>query len=221
MRDRQLAEGMLPEAYDRYLYRFGHIHMQEIDREGEAPGVVRRRIADSALAPVLDAFLGEDVRFVLNNSLLRRQRPGDVERYVPFHQDAAFMGSDVTVVNCWIPLVPCGVEAPGLEVVVAGGREVLATGGQGGKGGAIYDAIDLSEERVVRAFGIETLWHPAFELGDVLLFTNFTIHRTYVRPEMAENRISIEARAVSGGGLPERFADEPLMPLRPRKRADA
>ena len=52
-----------------------------------------------------------------------------------WHQDGAFLGRDVRSLNLWLALSPCGVDAPGLDIVPQRFDEILPTGTEG----ALFD----------------------------------------------------------------------------------
>jgi len=85
------------------------------------------------------------------------------------------------LVTCWIPLAPCGTDSPGLEFV----RRRQAT---------LLHFTELDDSALRRRFPPQEFWAPALELGDGLVFLNGALHRTYTRPEMRENRLSVEYR---------------------------
>jgi hypothetical protein len=98
--------------------------------------------------------------------------------------------------NFWIALTPCGVDAPGLEVIADTntGNWVPAS---------LVDLVDplaardVAYDEIVAHFGAEKCWHPAFEPGDIILFHHFTHHRTYYTPSMTRRRLSIEFRVLA------------------------
>jgi hypothetical protein len=85
------------------------------------------------------------------------------------------------LLTCWIPLNPCGRDSPGLEFV----RRRQA---------ALLHFSELDDSALRRRFPPQEFWAPALELGDGLVFLNSTLHRTYARPDMRHNRLSVEYR---------------------------
>jgi hypothetical protein len=85
------------------------------------------------------------------------------------------------LLTCWIPLNACGVDSPGLEFI----RSPQA---------ALLHFTELDDAALRKRFPPEEFWAPALELGDGLAFLNGTLHRTYARPEMPDNRLSVEYR---------------------------
>ena len=85
------------------------------------------------------------------------------------------------LLTCWIPLNRCGRDSPGLEFVR--GRQL-----------ALVHFMELDDSRLRRRFPSQEFWAPALEFGDGLVFLNSILHRTYARPEMRNNRLSVEYR---------------------------
>lgn len=85
------------------------------------------------------------------------------------------------LLTCWIPLNACGRESPGLEFV------------RGRQAGLLH-FTELNDSALRQRFRPEDFWAPELELGDGLVFLNSVLHRTYTRPEMRRNRLSIEYR---------------------------
>jgi hypothetical protein len=114
-------------------------------------------------------------------------------RYHPqnWHQDGAlgvqFPLESGTVIpmtellTCWLPLNPCGRDSPGLEFV----RRPQA---------ALLHYTELDDPALRQRFGPQAFWAPELEFGDGLVFLNSILHRTYARPEMPQNRLSVEYR---------------------------
>ena len=89
------------------------------------------------------------------------------------------------LLTCWIPLSPCGVEGPGLEFVRR-------------RQPALLHFTELDDSALRRRISAQEFWAPALEFGDGLIFLNDILHRTYVRPEMGHNRMSVEYRIMPG-----------------------
>lgn len=89
------------------------------------------------------------------------------------------------LLTCWIPLNRCGVESPGLELV-------------GRRQPALLHFTELDDSALRQRFSPQEFWAPALEFGDGLIFLNDILHRTFVRPEMGHNRLSVEYRIMPG-----------------------
>ncbi len=104
-----------------------------------------------------------------------------------WHQDGAFLGSDVRTMNVWVALSPCGGDrpTPGLEVVPKRLPEILSI--EGGMG-PISIAPALLEQVAADAPPVR----PEFEPGDGIMFDERFLHRTYLHENMSEDRYALE-----------------------------
>jgi hypothetical protein len=119
------------------------------------------------------------------------QAPAPEYRPQTWHQDGALgvrfplepapVITMTELLTCWIPLNACGRDSPGLEFV----RRRQA---------ALMHFTELDDSALRQRFQPEEFWVPALELGDGLVFLNSILHRTYARPEMRHNRLSVEYR---------------------------
>jgi ectoine hydroxylase-related dioxygenase (phytanoyl-CoA dioxygenase family) len=122
-----------------------------------------------------------------------------------WHQDGALhhdfiarpTGVPLPMWTLWIPLTPCGIDAPGLAWVQPSLDHLLAPD-------------ELSHDRVVARFGTPCIEHPALAAGEGLLFDGGLLHRSHVNPAMTRPRTSIELRFFIGDAVPEALAGEPL-----------
>jgi hypothetical protein len=84
----------------------------------------------------------------------------------------------------WIPLSPCGEEAPSIELVARRASTPLPIR-EGG--------VPLAE---LPAAQRNALWTPEFGLGDLVIFDPLTPHRDAVRRDMRQARIAVECRVL-------------------------
>jgi hypothetical protein len=126
-------------------------------------------------------------------SFVRSARPSEADLQIPYHQDSRILGCDL--VNLWIPLADCGRALPGLEVVT---QRLHALAPTGPSAGNLYAemGVEIETAWVHDMFGVDSLWHPEFQVGDVLVFFGTTVHRTYVTKQMQGERLSIDLRLV-------------------------
>jgi ectoine hydroxylase-related dioxygenase (phytanoyl-CoA dioxygenase family) len=89
--------------------------------------------------------------------------------------------------TCWIALNACGMDAPGLEIVMERFAQLLPP-------------AELTEANIRRRFAAERVWRPVMEPGDALLFSGDILHRTNVSPQMKNDRTSLELRFFRGRG---------------------
>ncbi len=213
------ARGEL-NAVERTAFEVGHVSPDDLRQETESFAVVAFFVR-SPLSRLLATLWDGNLLFLSDNCVPRRQLSGggEASRPVPFHQDASFLGNAGLVLNFWIPLVACGRDAPGLEVVMEHPQ------GSIDRDSAVnqpslpdYSGIDIPDEEVMRRFGADKLWHPEMEPGDVLVFSNLTVHRTYMHAGMSRDRISLEVRCTDGasGG---RWARGDLLPVQFKAKA--
>lgn len=150
--------------------------------------------------------LGSRVAIDLDQSWVRRQyAPG---RYPAFHaphgwhQDGA-LGANFMSIPCpckallemvtiWIALNPCGIDAPGLELVTSPVEQLLRP-------------EQLIDSCVRTRFADDLYWKPVLSPGDALLFSGAILHRTHVLAGMRQDRTSIELRCFPAGRLPSRL----------------
>lgn len=113
---------------------------------------------------------------------------------IPFHTDGIIQGTGRFVLSMWAPLHECGRNAPGLAVVPASRSKVLRYLRRRFPGERIpgwHSDTDWNRG----AFDIETLraefgepFMPEMRPGDVMLFTNWTIHGSHLTAQMTKRR---------------------------------
>jgi hypothetical protein len=166
------------------------------------PGFHLDAIGDAARRPALVAacarVLGtDDLACSLEQSWWRRQYPA---RATPaghhphgWHQDGALghdfvarpdgggAGDLLEMATCWIALVACGVDAPGLELVEGSPPRLLG-----------LRQLDDAARSLKDAGG--TRVRPALAAGDALVFGGAVLHRTHLASSMTRVRTSVELR---------------------------
>ena len=85
------------------------------------------------------------------------------------------------LLTCWIPFNPCGKDSPALEFVL-------------GRQATLLHFTELEDRQLRCRFSPERFWAPVLEFGDGLVFLKDVLHRTYARPEMRYDRLSLEYR---------------------------
>jgi hypothetical protein len=127
---------------------------------------------------------------------VRRQNPRVESALLPYHQDVAYSrGRYDRFVVCWVPLTACGNTAPGLEFLVGRIDEDLQHEAAGAWEAGINGATIESLRATLPSHA------PILETGDVILFGEHTLHRTYFHPEMQDVRLNFDFRAPSLSGL--------------------
>ena len=97
------------------------------------------------------------------------------------------------MVTCWIALAPCGVDAPGLELVTDRVDRLLSP-------------AQLADGAVDQRWPAARRVLPALEAGDALVFSGDVLHRSHVTAAMTQTRTSIELRCFPADAIPDRLA---------------
>ena len=140
----------------------------------------------AGLREVLTGYLGERPALSLKKCSLRRV-PADTG--TSWHQDGAFLGTDIRTVNVWVTLTGCGghYTAPALDVVPRRMAGVLPTG--------TPDATfswSIGDDVAAEAIGDAPIVRPVCEPGDAMLFDEVMLHRTGIGPGLDTPRYAIE-----------------------------
>lgn len=119
-------------------------------------------------------------KWVLRRSVLPVEEAG-------WHQDGAFMGTDINTINLWLPLTDCGGEtgAPGMDLVPQRLNSIVSAEG------ATFD-WSVSDSYVTDAFNGNRPVAPVFNAGDAFFFDHFYLHRTQFREDFTRLRYAIE-----------------------------
>jgi hypothetical protein len=125
--------------------------------------------------------------------------------------DAQFHYIHELSINFWTPLTACGKDSPGLEVILLGvqeTRDYLEFNEAGYEPGpddiALMHHFRWNKARLdkLKESGLaKHIWAPEFEEGDILAFTNFTMHATHYLPGMKTPRTSVEVRVNMPGAI--------------------
>ncbi|MBT9548876.1 MAG: hypothetical protein IV090_26025 [Candidatus Sericytochromatia bacterium] len=210
--DTRFALGQLSEA-ETTLYRYGHVPPQACYPAGD-PFLALAHFLEPLL--LLLSAITTDPVLLYQNSLFRRQQPQSVSAPpLPWHQDAAFLGKVSPVWNVWCPLVNCGEQAPGLEILLLNPTEVLTPPGlpEGHvlKAGDAYELYAFPPEWLQLQCPEAQAWFPSLQVGDALIFHERILHRTGLRPSMNLPRLSLELRVSSAAAA--QGCDSLLVPL--------
>lgn len=163
---------------------------------------------DELLAPIsapgvgklFSACLGGNWVCKIEHSWVRKKfipqkAPSPLYHPQSWHQDGA-LGARFSIepgpvipmtelLTFWIPLNPCGVDSPGLEFV----RRIQPN---------LLHFTELDDSALRHRFAPQEFCAPSLEFGDGLIFLNSVLHRTYARPEMLQDRLSVEYRIFPG-----------------------
>lgn len=139
----------------------------------------------SGVFDAVTGYLGERPALSLAKTVLRRVPAATGTNW---HQDGAFLGADIRVVNTWIALTDCGEDAPGLDLVGQRLPKVLETG----TNGAAFD-WSVGPGTVTNEGLDKDIVSPRFAAGDAIMFDQLFLHRTGIRKGMTKSRYAIEA----------------------------
>jgi hypothetical protein len=159
-------------------------------------------LEEVGVRPVVTEHLGTRPVIALKKWTLRKVLPQEAD--ADWHQDGAFLGTGIRVLNLWLALSDCGVHAPGLDVVPRRLDGVLPTGTHEanfdwsvGPGLVAEVAVDAPVQRL------------EFRAGDAMLFDELLLHRTAFAPGMTQHRFAIETWFFAPGDYPA--GDVPLV----------
>jgi hypothetical protein len=113
----------------------------------------------------------------------------------------------LSMVTCWIALTPCGVDAPGLELVTDRIDRMLSP-------------RQLADDAVEERWPTSSRTQPALQAGDALVFSGGVLHRTHLSDAMTETRTSIELRCFEADSIPDRIARDELVAVPSTRRRD-
>jgi hypothetical protein len=139
----------------------------------------------TGIIDIIAGFFGERPALSIGKSTLRRV---PITTGTDWHQDGAFLGSQVRSVNLWLALSPCGQDAAGLDIV---GRRLPYVLQSGSHGAAFHWSCGPGMVDILARGGAPVV-SPLFEPGDALLFDHLMLHRTGIRPGMTQERWALE-----------------------------
>jgi hypothetical protein len=142
-------------------------------------------VETAGIPALVKAHLGEQPALSVKKTTLRRVTAES--NNASWHQDGAFMGTNIRTVNLWLALTRCGDDAPGLDILPRRLDYIVETG----TSGAIFDWAASSERVEDAGEGVE-ICRPIFQAGDALLFDHMFMHRTAADATMTRDRHSVE-----------------------------
>lgn len=151
---------------------------------------------------VVSEYLGERPAISVNKGTLRRAAPKVGTEW--WHQDGAFLGSEIRSINIWVSLNHSGVDAPGLEVVPKRLETIVDKGTEGAD--FHWSVGDPVVERVSGG----ALARPVFGPGDALLFDHLCLHRTGSDASMTKTRYATETWFFAPSAYPDPLEQVPL-----------
>jgi hypothetical protein len=139
----------------------------------------------AGITALVAEYLGEQPALSVKKTTLRRATRESSN--ASWHQDGAFMGTDIRTVNLWLALSQCGDDAPGLDILPRRLGHLVETGTEG----AIFDWA-ASTAKVEEAGQGVKVCRPIFQAGDALLFDHLFMHRTGADSDMPRDRHGVE-----------------------------
>lgn len=103
---------------------------------------------------------------------------------LPFHQDYPSMASSTNSIICWFNLSNSSIKSHGIELVQGSHKSNIFKGKITNQGYLVKDAELINFENII----------PKIKLGEVLIFSSFLVHRTYVNPEFKGWKLSFSLR---------------------------
>lgn len=154
----------------------------------EAPTVAEallRLYESRGLKETIGEYLREPPCLTIKKWVLRRSKLPVAE--AGWHQDGAFMGTDINSINMWLPLSVCGGDtgAPGMDLVPRRMNQIASAEG------AQFN-WSVSDSLIGDRFSSNQPISPIFDIGDVLFFDHFYLHRTQFRPDFSKIRYAVE-----------------------------
>jgi hypothetical protein len=209
--DARAEAGLISDESEQRQYTNGWIWETRFAQAAEGAFCFEDIVASRRLWAILTELCGKHWRPI---------EPSQLRRMSPRRKSSRFLGSETSphidaqwgveekfTINVWTPLTACGVDAPGLELLLAPAEIIREIGqydstipmdppGPGGISPRInYRAFERDVLR--RTFDADRFWTPENNVGDVLLFSNWCLHSTAITERMSKTRISLEFRVAA------------------------
>lgn len=161
----------------------------------------------SPLPAIVAELVGETPMLLVEFTTIRRHTPGRAGTRVGWHLDANFVGLDNRTITAWLPVDPVGFDAPGLEFAIP--QMPVSTGAiERALATAEPNGGTLTDDQLAATLGGRfQSWRPRLDPGDILLFDQWTFHRTDPAVDRAP-RTAIEFRMVAPSNPPRRLLSE-------------
>lgn len=166
----------------------------------EAPSVAEALLQlyeAHGIKQLMTDYLGEPPCLSAKKWVLRRSKLPVAE--AGWHQDGAFMGTNLNSLNMWIPLNRCGADtgAPGLDVVPQRLYEIASAEG------AQFN-WSVSDSLVTDQFARnKAVLVPEFNAGDAFFFDHLYLHRTQYRTDFTKLRYAVETWFFGASSFPK------------------
>jgi hypothetical protein len=207
-----LARGEPYPAPKHFLHRpFNHamgtaaIYASELLEDAPPAPEIEELFAESPVLPIVQSALGGEVWLWKNACTVRKMWAGSAApdgQALPLHCDGSTANIPAigdTLYVCCVPLTDFSDLTPRLEFFVPRHKTLLLPDGSLPAQGNVYAAMEVSEDQVRAAFPDVSCWAPTLSVGDTILFDKYTLHRTYAKPRMTRDRISMDIRFLASG----------------------
>lgn len=165
----------------------------------EAPSVAEALLQlyeEKGLKDLLGEYLGEPPCLSVKKWVVRRSKLPVAE--AGWHQDGAFMGTNINSINMWLPLNRCGGDtgSPGMDVVPRRLNKIVSADG------AQFN-WSVSSTQVTDTFADNQPIMPVFNAGDAFFFDHFFLHRTQFRTDFTKIRFAVETWFFGASSFPK------------------
>lgn len=142
-------------------------------------------------------FAKEDFTVNVESTGLRRCDPHHWKNFLPWHQD--ILDRKDQFLTCWMPFMKIDADTPGLDLVPFKLHHIITTQD---KETIANDYVNFSDE-LVNQKASPLRWRPQLDVGDVLIFDPYCVHRTSYDPNFKNERYSMDIRIHPKNCLPE------------------
>lgn len=146
---------------------------------------------------------------------IRYRHPEEQSTALPFHQHPnSDAGGELSLkrirmFNVLIPFTDFDGSCADMEYVARPLAKLLPITG---KPETQFASFELDREPILEAFA-DSLWRPHLATGDICVFRDGTLHRTYVDRTMTRRRTSIDLRIFDAKNPLSVYAQSPRIPL--------
>lgn len=177
--------------------------------EKDAMALNRQLAASLTQRPLIDfiaSVFGPDPVLHLNNIAVRYRSGDQAELALPWHQDCFYWdepdilsGDGPVMLVISVPFTDCGKNRPGIEFIAKPMKNQLPIT-KNSK--TRFGHLELFD-RDIPADLADSYWYPELTAGDVFIFDERTIHRSFRGEGLAGDRTSGDLRVFSARRYPE------------------
>lgn len=151
----------------------------------------------SKLPEVLKEIFGEDFLWHFPPQIRRLSIQKEIG-LLPFHQDYYYNANYENIMICWTPLSECGEDSPSLDLVNKTIKEKIEH-----QSNEIWEFGVPTEIFNKYASKDEIISLTDVNIGDVVIFDAYNLHRTYRNEKMNQTRYSIDLRCIKKSFIKE------------------